>query len=127
MAIEWLDTTRDAIELFRAALSLSRDVQQALPKGEQAEAIAKALDEAEKKARLAEAQIAKALGYKLCQCTFPPQIMLLCRDDGAHPAVAEFHRCSACGREFRSKFSRQLGSDRRAYKLARPAVGHFDP
>src|SRR6476660_3905238 len=36
----------------------------------------RALDEAEKASKVAEAQVAKALGYQLCHCAFPPTAML---------------------------------------------------
>jgi hypothetical protein len=39
-------------------------------------AITAALDQAEAAAKFAEAQIAKALGYDLCKCQFPPTPML---------------------------------------------------
>ena len=55
------------------------------------------IETAEKSLTLGEAQIAKALGYHLCQCTFPPQIML---SKGHHPQSGmEIFSCSRCGKE----------------------------
>jgi hypothetical protein len=40
------------------------------------EAIDQAIDKADRATRVAEAQIAKGLGYPLYQCDFPPPILL---------------------------------------------------
>jgi hypothetical protein len=63
-------------DTLRTALGLVKDVQQALPSGEKKEVAARTLEEADKQLRLAEAEIAKALGYSLCRCEFPPTPML---------------------------------------------------
>jgi hypothetical protein len=47
-----------------------------LPKDEKSAAITAALATAESSSRIAEAEIAKALGYELCKCEFPPTIMV---------------------------------------------------
>ena len=51
-----------------------------------------ALERAERDAQLAEVQIARALGYKLCECTSPPQIMLSI----GYIGTQERFRCSQC-------------------------------
>jgi hypothetical protein len=71
-----LATVKTGIETFRSALGLAKDVQGVLPPGEKKEAVAAVLAEAEKLTKVAEAEIAKALGYKLCDCAFPPTPML---------------------------------------------------
>jgi len=67
---------KTGFDLIRTALGLVKDVQGALPAGEKKEAAAQALEEAHTQIRLGEAQIAKALGYPLCRCAFPPTPML---------------------------------------------------
>ena len=47
-----------------------------LPDGVEKDAATKSLAEAEKEAAIAESAIAQALGYELCRCQFPPEIML---------------------------------------------------
>ena len=55
------------------------------------------LEQAEKEIQLAEAQIAQALGYKLCKAHFPPIPMLL---DHVHPEYTEaIFKCPECKRE----------------------------
>ena len=67
---------KTGFDTLRTAWGLVKDVQQALPSGEKKEVAGRTLEEADKQLRLAEAEIAKALGYSLCRCEFPPTPML---------------------------------------------------
>jgi hypothetical protein len=67
---------KTGFDTLRTAFGLVKDVQQALPSGETKEIAGRTLEEADKQLRLAEAEIAKALGYHLCRCEFPPTPML---------------------------------------------------
>ena len=83
----------DGISLLGTVVTTVKSVIDMLPKREKEEASRKLL-EVEEKLQIAEAQIAKGLGYELCKCTWPPQIML-------HAGEAEYgeeFRCPACGR-----------------------------
>ena len=71
-----MESIKLGLSLFAEAIGLAKKVKDVLPESKDKEAIEKSLDEAVKAAHVAEAQIAKALGYSLCKCTFPPQIML---------------------------------------------------
>ena len=68
---------KTAFDMFRSAVGLVRDTKKAIG-GEDvhAKAADKALDEAVRAAGVAEAMIAKALGYTLCYCAHPPTPML---------------------------------------------------
>ena len=70
-----LKTFSDGISLLGSVVSTVKSVIDILPKREKEEASQKLL-EVEEKLQIAEAQIAKGLGYELCKCTWPPQIML---------------------------------------------------
>jgi hypothetical protein len=72
-------------------------VQGALPAGEKKDAIGQSLGQAERQMQLAEAQIARSLGYKLCHCDYPPTPMLLVgyRIDGFGNR-ADVHECPVC-------------------------------
>jgi hypothetical protein len=59
---------------FRSALGLVRDAKDLLPAHQQ-KPIEEALHKAEAAAMTAEAKLAVELGYRLCRCTWPPQIM----------------------------------------------------
>ncbi len=73
---EAMGSVKIGLSLFGQAIGLAKQTKDLLPESQDKEAIARSLDEADKAAKMAEAQIAQALGYELCKCTFPPQIML---------------------------------------------------
>jgi hypothetical protein len=66
---------KSAFDAIRGLLGLVKDVR-GLASPEQAKAITAAADQVEAAAKVAEAEIAKALGYELCKCEFPPTVML---------------------------------------------------
>lgn len=88
-----LKTVTDGITLLGTVVSTVKAAIDVLPKREKEEAAGK-LIELEKNLHAAEAQIAKGLGYELCKCTWPPQIMLHAGD----VEYGESFRCPACGR-----------------------------
>lgn len=71
-----IEGVRAGVKLLGESIGLIKQTKDLLPEGTDKTAIEKSLIEADKATKLAESQIAMALGYKLCQCTFPPQIML---------------------------------------------------
>lgn len=90
-----MKTTFDAL---RSALGLLKDAKDALPSGDHRQkAIAQALATAESSSKIAEAEIAKALGYELCKCEFPPTIMLTVGEHGGRPKTGPVYECPKCG------------------------------
>jgi len=71
-----MESVKIGVSLLGESIGLIKKTKDLLPESKEKDAISKSLVEADKAAKLAESQIALALGYKLCQCTFPPQIML---------------------------------------------------
>jgi hypothetical protein len=65
----WAVAAKSGVELLKSAWGL-------LPKGANKEALARKIEEAELAIAKADARLAKDLGYKLCECTFPPNPML---------------------------------------------------
>jgi hypothetical protein len=91
--LEYLAPLQAGAQLVREVLAIYRE-QKASRGGAPQEAEEK-LQQAEEQLDLAKAVAAKDLGYRLCRCTFPPQIMTVIRvDDGM-----EHWGCSNCGRE----------------------------
>jgi len=79
---------------LRSAIGLVKEVRASGGGSEaQQQLVDEALEKAGTAAKIAEAQVAKALGYSLCQCTFPPQIML---SIGRHPTGRERFECPGC-------------------------------
>jgi hypothetical protein len=73
-----LGALRTAFEAVRAAVAAWKEARGlGKPSKESDERLEKALEEAERTIKIAEAESAKALGYELCRCEFPPNIMVL--------------------------------------------------
>jgi hypothetical protein len=69
-----LSSITEIFGLLRSALGLAKDAKDLLPTHQQ-KPIEEALHKAELAAMTAEAKLAVELGYHLCRCTWPPQIM----------------------------------------------------
>ena len=68
-----------------------------LPNDQKKEVATQALEQAEQASRIAEAQIAKALGYELCKCQFPPTPMLTI--GYTFKGRENVYRCPVCNRD----------------------------
>jgi hypothetical protein len=66
---EYIRISKDALNIFKTAYGL-------LPKGEKRDDIERRVRAAEDALRRSDVALAQKLGYDLCQCTWPPQIML---------------------------------------------------
>jgi hypothetical protein len=94
-AIAALKPTFDAL---RSAMGLLKDAKELLPPGDQrGAAISQALATAESTSRIAEAEVAKALGYELCKCEFPPTPMLTVGSLDGRPNTGQVYECPKCG------------------------------
>ncbi len=72
MAAEWTAYLAAA----KTALDLFKSIRAELPKGAKADQAQAEIEKAEQALALSEAELAKALGFRLCRCEFPPPIML---------------------------------------------------
>ncbi|TAL81951.1 MAG: hypothetical protein EPN75_03320 [Beijerinckiaceae bacterium] len=79
----WMTAGKGAVDLMRSAWQL-------MPKGERKDQIEEKVTQVETALRASDAALAQALGYKLCRCTFPPQIMLWRQSEGTNI-------CELCG------------------------------
>lgn len=86
---------KHGFDTARAALGAFRDLKDLMAEGPSRDAAVEKLHQAESEIALAEADIARALGYPLCKVHWPPVIML---SQGCHPRhVEEVFECPACG------------------------------
>lgn len=85
------DSVRDLLGVFKDAKELLPDDKKA--------AAAAAIESSENQIAIAEAQIAQALGYQLCRCSFPPVIMLTVGtiEDHKTRTNAPVYECPSCG------------------------------
>jgi hypothetical protein len=65
----WVTAAKGAVDLMRSGWQL-------LPKGNKKDELEATVSKAEEALQISSVTLAKALDYKLCKCTFPPQIML---------------------------------------------------
>ncbi len=82
-----------AVECAVEGLKAAKDK---LPNGEEKETIVKKIEEVEHALRLAKAELGESLGYKLCQCTWPPQVMA--REVSSEKEPGEQLKCPNCGK-----------------------------
>jgi hypothetical protein len=80
MAISEIATVLNS---FKTALDVIKGVRDMLPRND-AEKVSIAIANAEAALARSDAELAKALDYRLCQCMFPPQIMLWRKAERAH-------------------------------------------
>lgn len=76
--------------LTKSLIATLKELKELLPEQEDRQRLSRQLQEAERQLALAEASTAKELGYDLCQCTFPPNIMLYQQEKTANI-------CPSCG------------------------------
>jgi hypothetical protein len=89
---------KSTFDALRSAMGLLKDAKELLPPGDQRQqAITQALATAESSSKIAEAEIAKALGYELCKCEFPPTIMLTVGEHLGRPKTGPVYECQKCG------------------------------
>src|ERR1700738_2782708 len=104
---------KSTFDALRSAMGLLKDAKELLPSGDQRHlAISQALATAESSSKIAEAEIAKSLGYELCKCQFPPTPMLTIGNMTANqtPATAfgkPVFECPRCGNNNSAPFDFQ--------------------
>ena len=82
-----------AVECALGGLILAKDK---LPDGEEKEMVVKNIEEIEHAILHAKAEMGESLGYQLCPCTWPPQIML--REGSSEKQQGVQLKCPNCGK-----------------------------
>jgi len=72
---EALSDTKLAFSLFKESINLFKTIRDVLPDSDEKNIATKVLDEAENKAKIAEASLAKSLGFLLCPKCWPPVVL----------------------------------------------------
>ena len=86
---EWSDATKTVVDIAKSIAPM-------VPEGASRVAYEHKLAAIEEIMKRSDAKLAHDLGYKMCQCTFPPQIALWKESKKAHVCPNP-----ACGQEFR--------------------------
>lgn len=91
-----LTSFTSAVTLVREVIQLLGQVKNLLPSDPKRQEAERRLEEAERSLRLAEAKVATELGYQLCKCTWPPQIMI----SKGFNEYDEIFECPKCPQRF---------------------------
>lgn len=71
-----IDALAKGVGLFSSALAALKQAIDLLPDSSKKVDAAAALERAEREFKIAEAEVARKLGYEVCRKHFPPEIML---------------------------------------------------
>ena len=89
---------KTVFDIIKETIGLIRHNKNGTP--DENKAVEIALLEAEKASKIAEIQLAKALGYELCHCQFPPTAMLTVgrgNGRGMPHSDKQIYECPKCG------------------------------
>lgn len=86
---DWLGNAKAALDVLKGARAF-------FPQGQKRDELEASITRAEEALARSDAALAKQLGYQLCQCSFPPRIMLWREQEGAHACPD-----ARCGRTVR--------------------------
>ncbi len=87
---------KSGMDGLRSAIQFAKELRGSLP-SEKSDEVTQALDRSEEQFAIAEAQIAKGLGFELCHCAFPPTPMLTVGWISRGTIERAVHRCPKCG------------------------------
>jgi hypothetical protein len=87
-----IENISSALAVIKSTISTIKTAKNLLPKKEDKLKIEKKLEIAEKDLTIAESKIAQELGYQICKCSWPPEIMLSI----GHTDYYEKFQCLKC-------------------------------
>jgi hypothetical protein len=70
----------------KTVLDIFKGIRAEIPQGQKTDEAQRQIEKAEQALRASEAELAKTLGYKLCECTIPPSIIVVERN-GTSPRM----------------------------------------
>jgi hypothetical protein len=91
---------KNGVEMLRGVWALVKEFQGEKRTPDQERIVEQAFGEASKAAQIAEAQMAKALGFELCLCEFPPTAMLqvgyISKTERGGGSTTPVYECPSC-------------------------------
>lgn len=78
---ENIQSIKTFFDISKSLVNFFKQCKESLPIGKNKENVEKEIAIAERQLEVAESEIAQKLGYPICHCKFPPEIML-CHDKG---------------------------------------------
>ena len=94
--LQVLEAFTKGLTVLKEAIGLVHSANDQLPAGEQQTAIQQKVEEAERLIQVGHASVGQSLGFQLCHCTWPPQVMA---STGFNEKTqVEQFTCSNCGK-----------------------------
>ncbi len=75
LLLQTLEAVTKGLTTVKEAVNLLKSAKDQLPPGETQQAIHEKIEEAERAIQLGHAEMGQSLGFQLCHCTWPPQVM----------------------------------------------------
>jgi len=91
-----LEAFTKGLTVLKEAISLVHSANDQLPAGEPQKAIQQKVEEAERLIQVGHASVGQSLGFQLCHCTWPPQVMA--SSGYSEKTQVEQFTCSNCGK-----------------------------
>ena len=93
---EVLEAFTKGLTVLKEAIGLVHSANDQLPKGESQKAVQQKIEDAERLIQVGHAAVGQSLGFQLCHCTWPPQVMAS-TGYNEKTGVEQF-TCSHCGK-----------------------------
>lgn len=94
-----------AVQCALDGLKAARDK---LPEGEDKETVVKKIEEVEHAILHAKAEMGESMGYVLCQCTWPAQVMVLV--GSSEEGKRDLLKCPNCGKQLSRPHKTEAGT-----------------
>lgn len=91
-----LEVFTKGLTTLKEAIALVHSANDQLPAGEPRKAIQQKIEKAERTIRVGHAAMGQSLGFQLCHCTWPPQVMA--SSHYSNETQVEQFTCPNCGR-----------------------------
>ena len=113
--LQVLEAFTKGLTTLKEAIALVHSANNQLPAGEPRKAIQQKIEEAERAIQLGHAAMGQSLGFQICHCTWPPQVMA--STQYSKETRVEQFTCPNCGKTLSLPGRQTPGS----------AVTAFDP
>jgi predicted RNA-binding Zn-ribbon protein involved in translation (DUF1610 family) len=94
--LQVLEAFTKGLTLLKEAIGLVHSANDQLPAGEPQKAIQQKVEEAERLIQVGHATVGQSLGFQLCHCTWPPQVMA--SSGYSEETQVEQFTCPNCGK-----------------------------
>jgi predicted RNA-binding Zn-ribbon protein involved in translation (DUF1610 family) len=94
--LQVLEAFTKGLTLLKEAIGLVHSANDQLPAGESQKAIQQKVEEAERLIQVGHATVGESLGFQLCHCTWPPQVMA--SSGYSEETQVEQFTCPNCGK-----------------------------